>query len=83
MKQLENKMHVATGSSSVGAVLRIRDVYHGSRIPDPDFFPSRISDLGSRIPDPKTLTKERGEKIFFVKSFFVATNFTKLLIIFF
>jgi hypothetical protein len=27
-----------------------------SRIPDPDFYPSRI-------PDPKTATKERGEKI--------------------
>ncbi len=33
-----------------------------SRIPDPDFYPSRIMDLGSRIPDPKTATKERGEK---------------------
>jgi hypothetical protein len=45
-------------------------------IPDPDFYPSRIPDLGSqipdlgsripdlgsRIPDPKTATKERGEK---------------------
>jgi hypothetical protein len=36
-------------------VLRIRDVYLGSRIPDPEFYPSRI-------PDPKTATKERGEK---------------------
>ncbi len=33
-----------------------------SRIPDRDFYPSRIPDLGSRIPDPKTATKERGEK---------------------
>ncbi len=33
-----------------------------SRIPDPDFYPSRIPGLGSRIPDPKTATKERGEK---------------------
>jgi hypothetical protein len=33
-----------------------------SRIPDPDFYPSRIPDPGSRIPDPKTATKERGEK---------------------
>jgi hypothetical protein len=40
-----------------------------SRIPDPDFYPSRI-------PDPKTATKERGEK-----KFVVATNFTKLQII--
>jgi hypothetical protein len=35
-----------------------------SWIPDPDFYPSRIPDLGSRIPDPKTATKERGEKKF-------------------
>jgi hypothetical protein len=54
-----------------------------SRIPDPDFYPSRIPDLGSRIPDPKTETKDRGEKKFFVKPYFVATNFTKLHIIFF
>jgi hypothetical protein len=37
-----------------------------SRIPDPDFYPSRIPDLRSRIPDPKTATKERGEKKFVV-----------------
>ena len=50
------------------AVWRIRDVYPrpdpGSRflpIPDPG---SRISDSGSRIPDQKTSTKERGEKNF-------------------
>jgi hypothetical protein len=55
-----------------------------SRIPDPDFYPSRIPDLGSRIsdpgsriPDPKTATKERGEKKFDV----IATNFTNLNII--
>jgi hypothetical protein len=51
------------------------------RIPDPDFYPSRIPDLGSRIPDPKTATKERGEKKFIVITFYVATNFTKLHII--
>jgi hypothetical protein len=36
-----------------------------SRIPDPDFYPSRIlifTHPGSRIPDPKTATKEMGEK---------------------
>jgi hypothetical protein len=42
-----------------------------SRIPDPDFYPSRI-------PDPKTATKERGEKKLDVIPFYVATNFTKL-----
>jgi hypothetical protein len=40
-------------------------------IPDPDF-------CLSRIPDPKTATKERDEKKFVVIPFFVATNFTKL-----
>jgi hypothetical protein len=45
-----------------------------SRIPDHDFYPSRI-------PDPKTATKERGEKKFDVIPFNVATNFTKLYII--
>jgi hypothetical protein len=54
-----------------------------SRIPDPDFYPSRIPDPGSRIPDPKTPTKDRGEKFFFVKPYFVATNFTKVNIILF
>jgi hypothetical protein len=33
-----------------------------SRIPDPDFYPSRI-------PDPKTATKDRGEKIFYSSKF--------------
>jgi hypothetical protein len=42
-----------------------------SRIPDPDFYPSRI-------PDPKTATKERGEKKLVIIPFYVATNFTKL-----
>jgi hypothetical protein len=46
------------------------------------FYPSRIPDTGSRIPDPKTATKERGEKKFVVIPFYVATNFTKLNIIF-
>jgi hypothetical protein len=49
-------------------------------IPDPDFYPSRIPDPGSRIPDPKTATKERGDKIVLI-TFYVATNFTKLKII--
>jgi hypothetical protein len=39
-------------------------------IPDPDFYLSRIL-------DPKTETKERGEKIG-CYTFFIATNFTKL-----
>jgi hypothetical protein len=59
-------------------------------IPDPDFFPSRIPDIGSWIPDieswirdPKTATKERGGKKFVVIPFFVSTNFTKFKIILF
>jgi hypothetical protein len=43
-------------------------------IPDPDFYPSRI-------PDPKTATKERVEQKFDVMPFYVATNFKKLKII--
>ncbi len=46
----------------------------GMFIPDPDFYPSRIS-------DPKTATKDRGEKKMLSYLFFVAPNFTKLLII--
>ncbi len=44
-----------TGTENPLTVLRIRDVYPGS------WFLS-IPDLGSRIPDPKTGTKEKGEK---------------------
>jgi hypothetical protein len=40
-----------------------------------------IPDPGSRIPDPKTATKERGEKKIVVITFYVATNFTKLQLI--
>jgi hypothetical protein len=50
----------------------------GMFIPDPDFYPSRIPDPGSRIPDPKTATKDRGEKKLVSIPFYVATNFTKL-----
>jgi hypothetical protein len=49
-----------------------------SRIPDPDFYQSQIPNPGSRIPDPKTGTKERGEKKFVAIPFSVTTNFTKL-----
>ncbi len=52
-------------------------------IPDPDFYLSRIPDLGTRISDPKTATKERGEKKLVVIPFLAATNFTKLKIILF
>jgi hypothetical protein len=48
-----------------------------SRIPDPDFYPSRIPDPGSRIPDPKTVTKERGEKNL-LSYFFCSHKFHKI-----
>jgi hypothetical protein len=47
-------------------------------IPDPDFYPTRIPDPGSRIPNPTT--KEEGKNA--VLPFSVATNFTKLEIIY-
>jgi hypothetical protein len=50
----------------------------GMFIPDPDFYPSRITDLGSRIQKQQ---QERGENKFVVIPFYVATNFTKLKII--
>ncbi len=55
----------------------------GMFIPDPGSWFLPIPDPGSRIPDPKTATKDRVEKIFLVKPFFFATNFTKLNIILF
>ncbi len=59
-------------------MLRIRDVYPGSRILIFSFYQSRISDPGSRIPDPKTGTKERDKKNLLSYLFF-----TKLKIILF
>jgi hypothetical protein len=47
-----------------------------SRIPDPDFYPFRIKDLGSRIPDPKSATKERGKNICY--TFFCSHKFHKI-----
>ncbi len=43
----------------------------GMFIPDPDFYPSRI-------PDPNTAMKDRGEKKFVFIPFFWAIKFTKL-----
>jgi hypothetical protein len=42
-----------------------------SRIPDPDFYPSRI-------PDPKTETKERGEKECVAHNFLCSQKFHKI-----
>jgi hypothetical protein len=71
-------MDIRSRPQSIGSVA---DPGCLSRIPDPDFYPSRIPDLVSLIPDPKTATKERGEKKFDVIPFYLATNFTKLYII--
>jgi hypothetical protein len=49
--------------------LRIRDVYPGSRILF--FYPSRI-------PDPKTATKEKGEKKFCCHKFLCSHKFHKM-----
>ncbi len=56
---------------SILAVLRIRDVYPGSRI-------LIFTHPGSRIPDPKTATKERGEKKISCHTFLCSHNSTKL-----
>jgi hypothetical protein len=49
-------------------------------IPDPNFYSSWIPDPGSRIPDPKTVTKERGEKNF--HTFFYSHKLHKIVIYF-
>ncbi len=79
---LENNTQVfllrqaCTRTCSILSVLRIRDVYPGSRILEPDFYPSRISDPGSKNSNKR----ERWKKLVVIP-FYVATNFTKLEII--
>jgi hypothetical protein len=41
----------------------------GMFIPDPDFYPSRIPDLGSRIPDPGSKNSNKFHKIVHYFSF--------------
>jgi hypothetical protein len=65
------KKNIENNKFKLLTLLRIRDVYPGSRI-------LIFIHPGSRIPDPKTATKEKGEKEFVVLPFFVATNITKL-----
>ncbi len=74
-KTFRSGINILNGFTSVGA--SVADPGCLSRIPDPDFYPSRIPDLGFRIPDPKTATKERWKKLVVIP-FYVATNFTKL-----
>jgi hypothetical protein len=56
-------------------MLRIRDVYPGSRS---SFLPIPDLGVGSRIPDPKMATKERGEKKFIYQAFFCSHKFHKI-----
>jgi hypothetical protein len=44
-------------------------------IPDPEMFILIFTHPGSRFPDPKTATKERGEKILVVKTFYKIANY--------
>jgi hypothetical protein len=61
--ELEPKRRINDRTNGWIPVLRIRDVYPGSRILIFTHSGSRISDLGSRILDPaKRATKERSEK---------------------
>jgi hypothetical protein len=48
-----------------------------SSVADPGCL-SRIPDLGSRIPDPKTGTKERDEKKIWCHTFFCSHKFNKI-----
>jgi hypothetical protein len=67
-------VYISRNFSPPVVVISVADPGCLSRNPDPDFIPSRI-------PDPKTATKERDEKKKFVIPFYEATNFTKLEII--
>ncbi len=60
-----------SGSGTASVFYILADPGCLCRIPDPDFYPSRTPDPGSRIPDPKTATKERSEKKFVVITFYV------------
>ena len=54
----------------------------GSRIPDPDFYPSRIPDPGSRIPDLgsriQKQVEKRGVKKNFLSNIFYSHKFHKM-----
>jgi hypothetical protein len=73
---------VRAGARRMDAVPRnLQCCGSGMFIPDPDFYPFRISSPGSQIQ--KQQQKRGVNKNFVVKPFFVATNFTKLKIILF
>ncbi len=63
-----------TPDIQLGRISTYKDYrYHSSSVADPDLYPSRI-------PDPKTATKNRGEKKIVVIPFDVATNLTKIIL---
>ncbi len=70
IKEIKYTNVIATVSNSV---LRIRDVYPGSRIL---IFP--IPDPGSRISDPKNSNKREGWKKFCYQTFFCSHKFHKI-----
>ncbi len=67
----------------LSSLLRIRNVYPGSRILIFTHPGSRIPDLVTRISDPKKQQQNRRVKKIVAISIFGATNFTKLKIILF
>jgi hypothetical protein len=69
-KRLE-KVNLEDSVADPGCLSRIPD----SQIPDPDFYPSRILDPGSRLQKPQ---EKRGVKKICCHIFFVVINFTRL-----
>jgi hypothetical protein len=54
--------HNTNQSIKLNAALRVADAGCLSRIPDPDFYPSPIPDLESRISDPRSQIQKRQQK---------------------
>jgi hypothetical protein len=61
IKERRNLMQISNSPIRLCVKISVADPGCLSRIPDPDFYPSRI-----RVPDPKTATKERAENKFIV-----------------
>ncbi len=66
--------------NKIGFFLSVADPGCLSRIPDPDFYPSRIPDLGSRISDPgsKNSNNWEGCKKIFCHTFLCSHKFLKI-----
>jgi len=63
--------HLPCSYEECALLISVADPGCLSRIPDPDFYPSRI-------PDPKTKTKERGEKKICCHNFLCSHKFHKI-----